>query len=144
MLITVPLCVGVFLGSRQLDEEGKAMSEYQPIAESSNKLVLKPVAPTRFSLTDNGITALPSTPKAARWMVITCLTYLTIQIPALFYRHDDDGGTIHEKVWCVIGIALSTILFFAYIIAMWRDADSQVRQRITLKCSYMDQDNVFV
>ncbi len=124
MLITVPLCIAVFIGSRKLDDEGRAMSSYQPIVPGSNKLVLKPVLPERFSLTENGVTALPSTPKGARWILITCITYLFIQIPAFFYKHDADQGAAHEKGWAIAGFIVAGILFFAYLIAMWRDADN--------------------
>lgn len=124
MLITVPLSISIVLGSRKLDDEGRAMSSYQPIVPGSNKLVLKPVLPERFSLTKNGATALPSTPKGAKWMIATSVTYLFIQIPAFFYHRDKDGGVAHERAWAIAGLVVASVLFIAYVVAMWYDSDN--------------------
>jgi len=123
MLITVPVCISIFLGSRKLDDEGKAMSAYEPIVPGSNKLVLKPVLPDSCSVTKNGITALPSTPKGARWILYTGVTYLFIQIPSFFFHHDTDEGVKHERPWAIAGFVFAGILFFAYLYAMSKDED---------------------
>lgn len=135
MLITVPLCMSVFIGSRQLDEEGRGMSEYVPVSKGSSKLVLKPVVPTKLNIFANGATALPSTMKGAKWMLATCSTYLFIQIPAFFYSADDDGGASHETIFAFAGCIASAVLFFAYLYSMWDDVDNldmieERRQRV--------------
>lgn len=105
MLITLPLAAGIVLSARELGLDGKAKNLYQPITEGSTKLVLRPVVPRTWSLTKNGATALPSTPKAAVWMMVSSLTYLIIQIPAFYYIYDtdytDNEQAEHEKIWYV-------------------------------------------
>jgi Ca2+/Na+ antiporter len=124
LLLTLPLCASVFLGSRQLDENGIAMSEYKPIAKGSTKLVLRPVPPKEFSLWNNGVSTLPTTPRSVVWMLITSCTYLFVEIPAIFYHSDADQGAKHEQIFLLFGFVAAAILFILYMKAMASDSDN--------------------
>ena len=120
LLTTLAPCTAIFLGSVALHDDGATLSEYRPIAPGSNKLVLKPVLPEGFSIFKNGVNTLGSTPKTALWLILSCSTYLIIQIPSLFIGDD----AADQKPWLIVALIFSLFLFSTYLFFMARDTDN--------------------
>uniref|UniRef100_A0A0A9YRV2 Calcium-binding mitochondrial carrier protein SCaMC-3 n=1 Tax=Lygus hesperus TaxID=30085 RepID=A0A0A9YRV2_LYGHE len=120
------------------------MSEFTPISRRSNKMILRPVVPTTFSFTKVGATALPSTWRGALWILITCTTFVFIQIPSLFYAKSDRAEKV-KQIFALLGCVLSLLLFFAYLYSMWEDEDNvdlieERRQRVHKFVSWSERN----
>lgn len=49
-------------------------------------------------------------------MMISSLTYLVVQVPAIFYSSDPDGGVMRESKFAITGLVLALAGFLAYLV----------------------------
>lgn len=136
LLLTVPTSLGIFLNRRQLGgKEHRALAKSKIRTkkvlnvvsgeiEEKEVLVTVPVLPKAFSLFNVGGTALNTTPKAAKVMMLTSLTYGFLQIPAFFFSKDADGGAKHESWFAFAGMIVAAITFVIYLWWVANDEDA--------------------
>jgi Ca2+/Na+ antiporter len=118
MLLTVPWALGAYLGRRDRDPEtGDAAAAYR---DENGKLVKL----TKFSWSDNVVTTTKNVPRFSKIMMLTCLTYLIIQVPAFFYRSDDtDKETAHDEApFALAGLIITVLALLGYSYFQLADA----------------------
>jgi Ca2+/Na+ antiporter len=136
MLLTIPYSVGLYLNRRVVGgRDGRAQMRERKITrkvlnkvtgaiETKRVSVLLPVVPKKFSWTRVGATSLNTTPKGAVVMILSSLTYLIIQIPALFYAGDADRGAARESKFALFGFIVAGVSFLAYLWWTYNDGDA--------------------
>ncbi|XXQ37429.1 EF-hand domain-containing protein [Plasmodiophora brassicae] len=121
MLITIPWAAGVWLGRRDIHPAtGLAMST----------VVNGTVRPmyTKFTWTMTGVTAFHEIAYLAKTMMATALLYLVIQIPAMFFRQDQQAGD-EERMYAILGFCGSMAAFVAYSVVQLRSVEGHEMQR---------------
>jgi len=120
MLLTIPWCAGVFLGRRDLDESKGCATQ------SAGKSKV-----TSFSLTKNVVDVLAEIPETAKIMMLSCLSYLIIQIPAFIYKNSSDQGVSEEAPFALLGVFVTFAAFCAYCYIQYSSsATSELTKRL--------------
>jgi Ca2+/Na+ antiporter len=142
MLLTIPTSIGIYLSRRKLGgrqmralksekiREKKFLNTVTGEIETKEITVHVPVVPKSLPLTDPktwthvGGTALSTTPKGAKIMMLTSLTYGIIQIPAFLWGSSPDGGVAKEHWFAGIGFVIALSVFLWYLYFTYTDTDS--------------------
>jgi Ca2+/Na+ antiporter len=120
MLLTIPWCAGVFLGRRDLDESKGCAKQ----AVGKSKV-------TSFSLTKNVVDVLAEIPETAKIMMLSCLSYLIIQIPAFMYKNTSDQGVSEEAPFALLGLFVTFAAFCGYCYIQYSSsASSELTKRL--------------
>lgn len=109
LLLTLPWAASVYIGRRDLDLVTGEAATY-----TDEKGVTRPML-TEFSWSQNVVTTGANVPIFARIMMLTSLSYLVVQLPAFFYRHDKDSAH-EEKPYALAGLisALCMLVYYSY------------------------------
>lgn len=143
MLLTIPTSIGIFLSRRKLGgsemralkaekiKERKVLNTITGEFEVKQINVQVPVVPKTLNIFDIktwthvGGTALNTTPKGAVLAMLTSLTYLVIQIPAMLWGSTDaDGGVAREHWFAGFGLIVATCTFVWYLYYVYTDSDA--------------------
>lgn len=142
MLLTIPTALGIFFSRRKLGgremralkvDKERQREVFDPITgqlETKTITVSYPVVPkstSPFDLktwTQVGGTALSTTPKGAKIAMLTSLTYLIIEIPALLWSRDKDHGVKHEHWPALVAFCVSIAVFIWYVYYVYTDNDA--------------------
>jgi Ca2+/Na+ antiporter len=104
MVLIIPWFLSIVGGRVNIDPKTK-----QPRYKSP-----KLTPPDLFHLTSTGVGITREVSLASRTMILTCLSYLLLQVPGLVYLHSTPAEqAAGERNWAFIGL-LTCISFFAY------------------------------
>ncbi|GAB5372355.1 hypothetical protein AAMO2058_001658300 [Amorphochlora amoebiformis] len=109
MLLTIPWFVTIFTGRLRLDSDGKTI---HPKGRSKDESV--PFWP----LTKSGINVTTLVPKSSKALMMTSLSYLLMQIPALFLGCGYKGAQCDEageRWWALAAFLLCVLGFCGYL-----------------------------
>jgi Ca2+/Na+ antiporter len=123
MLLTLPWFLSIVVGRVSIDEKG-AMN-YNPPKDQPK---LKPEH--KYSLMHSGVTILPDLKKNAKIMLVTCISYIIIQGPALMFdtqaanplKTEVDKEAGEENIFAWIGLVVCIFFFVGYIYLMYKDS----------------------
>lgn len=104
LLMTLRWAIGIYLGRRDIDLKSNKVS---PTEHEKPKV-------THFSLRSNGVSIFHEIPQTTKVMLLSSLSYLVIQIPALIYRNEKDHGARKEAPFALTGLIISFLAFISY------------------------------
>ena len=123
MLLTVPWALCVFGGAVDVDQTGLARYKGQP------KL-------TNSGLTNRGVEVSRIVEDTAKVVFVTSLSYFIIQGPAILLSessHDSAAIAKGESKWALLGLVVTLVFFFGYLLQQKRLADSETDEPKLLK-----------
>ena len=118
MLLTVPWFLSIFGGRVHLDPVNQQALYKRPAGASLRWSKV----PTKWNMNYNGIGITPPVRVMAVIMLVSCVNYLVIQIPAFVYASDPSLEKLakHERPWAMVGLVTSMLSFVAYLLYQWK------------------------
>ncbi|CAM9905519.1 unnamed protein product, partial [Heterosigma akashiwo] len=111
MLLTLPWFLSVLAGRVSIDKDNKLTYTSKP----------KLVPGEENSLTRTGVDCAPEISKGGALMMITSMSYLVIQLPALSFEGESSAEIgADENGYALAGLLLTLFFFCAYLWYQWR------------------------
>jgi Ca2+/Na+ antiporter len=130
MLLTIPWFLSIVGGRVNIDAEGNPMYR-KPKGAPSGWSKLNP--PGYFSLFETGVFCSDIITKGGYIMLLTAISYIIIQGPALFLSGTDAEVAAGEKNWAIAGFIFCLVSFFGYLWYQWelsREGKDKVREML--------------